>query len=914
LGTIEQRGDYFDPFDAYGLDSDPVPAKIDPDDSYAKREIPSDVWHCFAPTQQDRKNISDDEFSGFRGHWSVHSPRLISRLGLIGNWLARVSSQPAAVWWAASQNGIHPDIQQQIKHANQDTTDTPPVVRRAWRYLFDSWDAKRDDDTYHDWFELTASVKHEGWRTGTSRQYAALQKPYIKVEKAFYGTPRAPSIDAGTTLSDLVHLDVEYPHHNEAIPIPDDQTAYLLQELRKNLELAVALEDEIGGYGLHYINSLEATKSDSDSFRATGISVPLLSFASLFRRLKDYDPKLAQLEAKAWGVDDPIFTRLSIWVNGDSRIVSAKASGDFFNRLSPDSFWDSRHQAELLASLANRWGELSQRHRRGIGLRLLKGRPQWKGESKVEFAQRRASLTLTRISWLLSNGCNFEFDVDEQTSKLKTLAPQWTDECVKNAIQAGGIRGGWVRTDTDSAELQGDLPLARVLESAAELTGRTADFLVERDPYAGLVASKPIRSLAAITLAAKSGRRHPWAWRTFLNSDKRTQDKLRLAIVIGMRLSKLSDEELENLVRPICNWLQNASKILLTGSRQTFDAVWTKVLKALEVDGESGKSGIIRQADKPRDWATEALNSPAGSLAQAILNDPELNSPKPGSGLSIWWIVHAEGIMTLQDDPRLHAITLFSHHLAWFYQVDPSWTDNHLVSTLEKGGDDASAFWAGFFWGARVPQKQLYLKLKPAMLRLANDDKLERREHTKELAGILLSGWGSRLDGAGERAITDSEMRTVLLNADDDFRSQIIWYLETWSKESDSHWTDEALVFLNTVWPKQLAARTSRVSSRLCGLAFSQDEKFPQYVDSVMHLVTTIEQSYVTLPIPRQSKNHIIDLYPEKALELLSAVLPGDVRRWPYGMNDILARLGETNPALKADSRLIELTRIWNTR
>jgi len=709
-------------------------------------------------------------------------------------------------------------------------------------------------------------------------------------------------------------LDVEYPNHNEAIPIPDEQIADLLRELRKNLELAVALETEIGGYGLHLISSLEMAKSDSDSFHTTGISVPLLSFASLFRRFVKYDPKLAKLEAQAWTADDPIFTRLSIWANGDKRIVSANAAGSFFDRLSPESFWDSGHQADLLTSLANRWDELSKRHREDIGLRLLKGRRQWKGESEAEFAQHRAALTLTRLSWLLSKGCKFEFNVDEETSKLKAIVPQWNDEYTENAIQPGGIRGGWVRTDTDSTELQGDLPLMEVLEKAVELTGRNADFLVEKDPYAGLVASKPVRSLAAITLAAKNGMHYPWAWRTFLNSDKRTQDKVKLVVVIGMRLSRLPDAELTPLVRPICNWLHHASKMLLAESRQTFDVVWANVLKALESDSESGKSGIVRQADRSRDWATEALNSPAGSLAQAILNDPDLKSPNPGSGLSAWWIAHAEDLMKLRDDPHLHAVTLFSHHLGWFYQVDPSWTDSHLVSALEKGGDDASAFWAGFFWGARLPPQQLYLKLRPAMLRLANDDTLERREHSEQLAAMLLAGWGSRIGDLGDRGITDVEMRSVLLNADDDFRSQIIWHLERWSEGSENAWADDAIVFLKTVWPRQLAARTSHVSSRLCGLAFSQGERFPQYVDSVMPLVTVIEQNHINLPILSRSEKSVVDRFPEKTLELLSAVLPSDARRWPYGMNDILARMVDADPALKNDNRLIELTRLWNTR
>ncbi|MGD0232816.1 MAG: SIR2 family protein, partial [Syntrophorhabdales bacterium] len=44
LGRFREKGSYFDPFDAYGLDEDPFPPKIDPNESFAKREVPKGVW------------------------------------------------------------------------------------------------------------------------------------------------------------------------------------------------------------------------------------------------------------------------------------------------------------------------------------------------------------------------------------------------------------------------------------------------------------------------------------------------------------------------------------------------------------------------------------------------------------------------------------------------------------------------------------------------------------------------------------------------------------------------------------------------------------------------------------------------------------------------------------------------------
>ncbi|WGD53002.1 SIR2 family protein [Bradyrhizobium sp. CB1650] len=910
-GTILERGNYFDPFDAYGLDSDAVPVRINPDDSFAKREVPQGAWSCFALTRKDQEDAREDAFSGFRGYYAVNSPGLTARLSWLGNWLVRVSNQPASVWWAAKQDGIHSSLQQQIRHEHA-PDEKQQIVRLAWRYLFESW-RNIQNDFYQEWFSLLDAAKREGWTEGVTRRFVDLHTPYINASQAFSGSPRPPDDSDGVTIDELVHLDVEYPHSNEPIVIPDDKSRYVLRGLCRKLELGVALEVEIGGYALYNFDSIGVPK-EGDAPSRQGISALVYQITSLFSRLAKHDAAAAKREARNWKSDDPVFLRLLIWAHGDDRIFSAAEAGSFFLGLSSLDFWDGGHQADLLLSLSRRWDGLARSRRRNIERRLLKGRSRWKNESKDDFVQNRSSLTLTRISWLQAKGCKFEAGLDAELVKLKTLAPQWTEEYISAGVRPAGMQVGWVRTDTSSTELQDGIPLGMVLERAAELTERRATFFVERDPFVGLVATKPVRALSAITAAEKQGRYYPWAWRSFLNFERRSHDPLRLITLIATRLSRLPLTELVGIVRPVCSWMQTVSKVLLPGNRSAFHVLWCRVLGALEESDEAGRSGLVRSTDRARDWATEALNSPAGSLSQAILNDPDLDAKKLSGRLPAWWVNRAEELLELKGDPHLHSITLFSHHLVWFFHVDPAWTKIHLLTALEAGGDDASAFWAGLFWAGKLPQQDLYLGLKSAMLKLAkNQGSIDRREHAQQLAAMLLAGWGGKLSN-GERAVTDSEMRSVLLGADDDLRSQIIWCLERWSTEEESSWADDTLVLLDTVWPRQLVARTARVSSRLCSLAFSQNEKFPQFVDRIVPLVTTVEQNQMHLPIFKPSEISVFDRYPDKVLKLLSAVLPDDARKWPYGMGDVLSRVEKADPAFRKDSRWIELKRIWDSR
>jgi len=162
--------------------------------------------------------------------------------------------------------------------------------------------------------------------------------------------------------------------------------------------------------------------------------------------------------------------------------------------------------------------------------------------------------------------------------------------------------------------------------------------------------------------------------------------------------------------------------------------------------------------------------------------------------------------------------------------------------------------------------------------------------------------------------VTDEEARTVLINANDEFRSRLLWQLKQWSTSKEDRCSDDALIFLQQVWPRQKAAKSATVSANLCDLAFSSGDKFEQFVGCILPLVIPIEQGHLSIPSLRNSNNNIVDKFPEKTLALLNAALPGDARKWPYGIDQTFKRIGSANNALLKDERLIELKRRWNAR
>ncbi len=915
--SSNEKGPYFDPFNAYALDSDPLPRSIEPDDYLTKREIPQNVWDCFAATRHDRQNLQNNSLPALSGHWSIHLPKLPARLKELGVWICRVANQPAAVWWASGRAGIHPDIQFDIRfQLERRKVTSSPAVRKAWRYIFEAWKTQNNNFN-RDWHELKASIDLDGWTTAAIRQLALIHRPYLTVGRD-RSRPKPPESSESLRVRDIVHLDVKYPSSQRGLRLPDKYIATAVREFRENLEHAVYLETELGGYGLGIIAPIEPDPDlgGMSSERTRGISGAILFYVGLFKQFIDKSPINAKQEYLAWQIDDEtVFARLRIWACGEQRVLSAVEAGEVLCGLTDRVFWDSRHQRDLLLVLARRWSDFSPLAKKELEKRLLNGPHQWEGEEAAGYAERRACSALERIHWLKSRGCDFNFDFDAESSKLRKLAPKWQPEYATNAVASMEARGGWVQTDTEYSELL-KVPLPDVLKKALELRGRPHEFFVKSDPFAGLVSQRPVRAFAALTNATKRNDSPPWTWKTFLNADNRKSDKPRFTALIAERISRLPASALVKIIHPVSDWLSVSSKVLLEKHPIQFENVWKKILSILRSNSESAKSGVVRGSKEP-DWIEEALSAPVGKLTQALMNDPQKEGIEAGKGFPLPWIGRVDELLSLEGDLRRHALVMFGFNLEWFFAIDPAWTEKNLISVLENEGHDQSALWAGFFWCAKLPGHELYRRLKPQLLRLAKERSIARPHHSEILAGILLFGWGT-FDGVnGSRYVTDAEMRDVLINADDDFRLEILQQLESLSserEEKDGNWARQLPLFLADVWPRQKSVKSPRISAALCDLAFLDANTFPARVDNILNLVTNVDAEYFGLNHLIVDDSSLVNQHPEKTLELLWVVLPENAAVWPPAAEEVLERLGKADPSLLKDSRLVELKRRWNAR
>lgn len=323
LNPRDNDGAIIDPFVSYGLDSDAPPRPFDVDDWTSKREAPPGAWDAFAFTRTDRLDIRDDSISSLRGSWSITVPALPNRLEHLGSWIGAISDQPTALWWAASQVGLHPSVQIGIeRHLYRKADSTNPVILCGWRLLMEKW-GRGHHPWRREWFELTDTIKAEGWSSSVVRAIARASAPFITVQQSS-SRPEGLTDITNLRLGQLLQLDVAYPIIRD-LEIPDEFLAPVAQQFRKNLELAIELERETTPFDMLRLVSIEPekrTRGDPSYERSHGIGAAMLHYIRLLVRLLRLDCQAARDEMLAWP-------------RGGERFLIGYASGAWGSRNCP---------------------------------------------------------------------------------------------------------------------------------------------------------------------------------------------------------------------------------------------------------------------------------------------------------------------------------------------------------------------------------------------------------------------------------------------------------------------------------------------------------------------------------------------------------------------------------------------------
>ncbi|MEO7469445.1 MAG: SIR2 family protein, partial [Sphingobium limneticum] len=190
----------FDPFESYGLDSDPPPRRSEDETMIEQREVPKASWSALEAIATDEPGGRAPAVQSVRGPTASHPPALPKRLFRLARWFGRVATDPIAIWWAAGQNALHPDM---LKFAQRDVLQdgVDAAVRNAWRCISAAL-REPPSDAQDPWI-LQHAVAIEGWSTLSLQRLLEIERPRLVVLR-----PTTSPISTPEEARTLVYIDV----------------------------------------------------------------------------------------------------------------------------------------------------------------------------------------------------------------------------------------------------------------------------------------------------------------------------------------------------------------------------------------------------------------------------------------------------------------------------------------------------------------------------------------------------------------------------------------------------------------------------------------------------------------------------------------------------------------------------------
>ena len=902
VGFHSKSGERIDPYERLALDFDTPPQPADENKSARERAPPEGSWSAFAPTRFDQEHAPEASYGEFCGGRAHLAGRLSTRLGYLAVWFQRVAHQPIALWWAAARGPLHPDIVDMIEGwLRQDPDRWPDDIRRGWRFLIASWSDRRVEiDRGH--FDLHQRVPREGWSESRVRDYAALFRPRLRVDRNF-GVPHPLHWTDSDRPDPVISCEVEYPHPYDLLPIPDEQLTYAVSCFRENLDLARSLEVEVSGRD--YVH-METTRPEDGAgpiaYDTYGLTGPVALFLQLMARLVEFAPDRARTEIAYWSAHDRyIYARLRIWA-ASKPIIPPNEAADILLGFPDEVFWGSAHQRDLLYAIRDRWPDFSIADRERFEQRLRTTAFPWSELTGGEKALAEAHSRLDRLYWLTSNGIAFSFDIEGEMAALRSTAKGWSERSGEEAADSHAPVVRDIATDADPRLLE-EVPISEIVERARQAEQPTFLHFVERRPFRGLAEQKPTRALAALIHAARKGDIPLSFWSDFLYAERRKRDPARLACAIAGRLASLPPEALSRIAYSAVEWLERLGERLFGELRSVMDRLWNPLIAALRLRDDDRKHRVDSS------WANDALNTPAGRLADLLMKDPSTRDRDLSEGLPQSWLVRHEQLLALPGDMRRHALVMLGLQINWLFAVAPDWTTAHLLSAVDDEGDDGDALWDGILWAARAPSRALYERLKRGLLARA-ESPMRRRAESHVVSAFLLIGWSGDPDAnPPDQLVTSAELREILVESDQDLRGQILWHMEHWSADLQGKWRARLVPFLTEVWPNHRAVRTPEMSACLVDLALASGDLFPQVVQAILSRLVPVRGGTLRgFLLGSEGEDRLAETYPPAMLELLWAILAEDATLWPHNIEKVLDVVASA-PETRGDPRLSELRR-----
>jgi hypothetical protein len=301
------------------------------------------------------------------------------------------------------------------------------------------------------------------------------------------------------------------------------------------------------------------------------------------------------------------------------------------------------------------------------------------------------------------------------------------------------------------------------------------------------------------------------------------------------------------------------------------------------------------------DLLTASLNHPAGRLAEVLLKKltkgPDDREPPEPLRARLDKLIAAGG-----NFGRLARVRL-AKEVSFLFERAPAWTKDKIIPLFDWSSPDAGAVWSARKYASYIGSPELFGLTKQPFLDLFGRADVSREElqvFATWLTAIMIANESKQAD----YPITPAEARSALRRAGVESLSSVAHHLaiemeRARSEEKLSKWHDVVGPVFQSIWPLDLELQTSASTFKLVQLILASGAAFPEAAEVVVPFIRPDDARHHTSVYSISKADDVLySSSPEKALDLLGAVVGEAPAPGPYGLRKALERIREQAPQL----------------
>jgi hypothetical protein len=304
------------------------------------------------------------------------------------------------------------------------------------------------------------------------------------------------------------------------------------------------------------------------------------------------------------------------------------------------------------------------------------------------------------------------------------------------------------------------------------------------------------------------------------------------------------------------------------------------------------------------DLFTNAINAPAGRLAEILLNKltKGVNDELPGEMRA-----RLDKLVNAPGKPGLLARVRLAAELPFLYARAPNWTKSRIVPLFDWSSPNAADIWSSRKYSNSIGSPKLFALVKKPFLQLfarndVGDDDIQT--FAEWLTAILIANFSEKAD----YPVSPTEARGALRRAGPNALSSVGHRLATEMERTKpdqraTRWRTVVGPVFQAIWPLDVELQTPSSTFKLVQILRATGEAFPEAADVIIPFIRPDDpRAQTTVYSLSKAPEALYRTSPEKMLDLIAAVvgdpLPGSV----FALGEALSRLREMEPKL-ADTR-----------